>query len=99
MKGSDSGTVAQPFGKVYVPRPTPVLAKRVGLHVDVMDAKLAGAPIKCQDYDDSWSLQTAHGWVRSKFGDWLLTDGKGDWWPVKRTMFEERYVDVKSDGE
>lgn len=39
-----------------------------------------------------WAVKTAHGWVGAEWGDYLLTDGKGDFWPVRATIFLERYV-------
>lgn len=45
----------------------------------------------------AWDVGTKHGPVPAEWGDWLLTDGKGDWWPVKADIFAERYYDAETD--
>lgn len=45
--------------------------------------------------DVNWLVRTAHGEVNAAWGDWLVTDGKGDWWPVKDGIFRERYMEVE----
>lgn len=75
----------------YLRRPEPVFAIRIESDKDFMRlARDENVPV----WGGSmvWTCMTAHGEVRAYFGDYLVTDGKGDWWPVRAAIFEERYA-------
>lgn len=77
--------------------PEPVYAMKIGNAEDFMDAAGEGAPIYRANVPPLiWCVDTAHGPVSAEWGDYLVTDGKGDWWPVKAAIFEERYREIRA---
>jgi hypothetical protein len=75
----------------FIRKPDPVYARRI-MHVADLDfAQESGAQIGHAANSDKWGVKTENGVLFSPFGDWLLTDGKGDWWPITDAHFRERY--------
>lgn len=81
------------FG-TFLRRPDPVFALRIDGPYDLMRAQAAGAGARWGPVGPGWVADTKHGTVPGDWGDYLVTDGKGDWWPVRRAIFEERYAEV-----
>ncbi|MHB8603918.1 MAG: hypothetical protein ACYDCK_01580 [Thermoplasmatota archaeon] len=42
--------------------------------------------------DVGWVIRGDHGRLDAEYGDYLATDARGDWWPVKQAIFEERFT-------
>lgn len=77
----------------YQRRPETVYATQVlGPNTVPKPARVMLHPVK--GYPVGWRVDAAHGGVDADWGDWLLTDGMGGYWPIKDAIFRERYVAV-----
>ena len=48
-------------------------------------------------FGDYWIINTLEGEMKAKYGDYLVRGIEGEYYPVKKSIFEKSYEEVKDE--
>lgn len=48
-----------------------------------------------ESFERQWAVMTPEGWMNADYGDYLVKGIEGEYYPVKRSIFEKSYEEAE----